>query len=165
MNELTDRTGQIALDQPPATGDIQASKSVDIASFNPAVRSHLERIYNSLDASQKENFLHGIQNESHACSSASEPADHLASLPALQAYMAGSASSALRPALKKDLSAPITDYFISSSHNTYLTGNQLYSEAAANAYTNVSLSDASGNRWLHGFYNAHPCFILAQTAR
>lgn len=47
-------------------------------------------------------------------------------------------SSALRPVGKKDLSKPITNYFISSSHNTYIElGNQLNGEVSAAAYRTV----------------------------
>ncbi|KXH61685.1 phosphatidylinositol-specific phospholipase C [Colletotrichum salicis] len=52
-------------------------------------------------------------------------------------YMTSSASAITRPVHEEDLSYPLSSYFISSSHNTYLTGNQLYSESSTDAYRNV----------------------------
>lgn len=52
-------------------------------------------------------------------------------------YMLSPESSIIGPAKDQDLSWPLASYFISSSHNTYLTGNQLYSLSSTEAYTNV----------------------------
>ncbi|KAK3357486.1 PLC-like phosphodiesterase [Lasiosphaeria hispida] len=54
-------------------------------------------------------------------------------------YMSSSAASVVAPPQKQEFSWPLSSYFISSSHNTYLTGNQLYSDSSADAYKNVLL--------------------------
>ena len=54
-------------------------------------------------------------------------------------YMASPQSAAMGPppAITRDLTYPLSSYYISSSHNTYLSGNQLYGEASTEAYTDV----------------------------
>ncbi|KAL4810190.1 PLC-like phosphodiesterase [Aspergillus unguis] len=130
VNELTERTGQIAID--PSS---KIPQTKPIAAFSPSFQAHLNEVYKSL-SSASSNFNKDIQHDP----SSADGADPLSSLAAFHAYMASPSASALRPASPPDVSAPISDYFISSSHNTYLTGNQLYSDAAADAYTNALLS-------------------------
>ena len=48
-------------------------------------------------------------------------------------------SIAVSQAPDQDLSHPLSNYFISSSHNTYLSGNQLYGDASGRAYESVLL--------------------------
>lgn len=152
VHKLADRTSHLALGSPPPPGSepaIPRSSAVDesVPVLSPLIKSYLAEIYKSLtaDPASKADFLHKFQGEKSSSLSSSgdgdgkEVADPLASLAGFQAYMASSASGALRCAEKQDISAPITDYFISSSHNTYLTGNQLYSDASAGPYTNVCI--------------------------
>ncbi|KAI4850964.1 phosphoinositide phospholipase C [Aureobasidium sp. EXF-8845] len=51
-------------------------------------------------------------------------------------YLGSDEANAMAP-VALDASHPISDYFISSSHNTYLWGNQLYGKASTKAYQNV----------------------------
>lgn len=114
--------------------------SVD--SFHSSVDSHLEKIHSvvSRSAPNAHYFLTTIQRDSPgAGAEIKATTDPLASADAFRSYMKDANSNAQGPAKELDLTAPISDYFISSSHNTYLTGNQLYSDAAASAYTTVGL--------------------------
>ncbi|KAK6000084.1 hypothetical protein QM012_004072 [Aureobasidium pullulans] len=61
--------------------------------------------------------------------------DDQASLHLLQ-YLSSDDADAMAP-VALDASHPISDYFISSSHNTYLWGNQLYGKASTKAYQKV----------------------------
>ncbi len=56
---------------------------------------------------------------------------------AFLSYMTSHESAIVKPHLEEDLSWPLSAYFISSSHNTYLTGNQLSSASTTDAYANV----------------------------
>ena len=52
-------------------------------------------------------------------------------------YMTSSHTALTNQPKPADLSWPLASYFISSSHNTYLSGNQLSSDSTTESYTNV----------------------------
>ncbi|KAL2002753.1 hypothetical protein VTN02DRAFT_6032 [Thermoascus thermophilus] len=118
-----------------------ADPGQSISSFRPAVLSHLKRIYGILSTvSHRPEFFATVQQETSADGSNGDPdGDPLSSFATFLAYMASPASSATGPSKERDFSAPISNYFISSSHNTYLTGNQLYSDADTRSYTDALL--------------------------
>jgi hypothetical protein len=72
------------------------------------------------------------------------------SFPYFVEYLSSVHSNALKPVDPLDTSHPISNYFISSSHNTFLTGNQLSSIASVDAYKNVRNSStlATGSNYL-----------------
>ncbi|KAK6364145.1 hypothetical protein LTS17_012498 [Exophiala oligosperma] len=84
--------------------------------FSEAVLSHLLRAHKQLPLEQQQQY----PDES-----------------SFLAHMASDKSAAMTTSPDNDLSYPLSSYFISSSHNTYLSGHQLYGEANAEAYTNV----------------------------
>jgi phosphatidylinositol phospholipase C delta len=55
--------------------------------------------------------------------------------PAFQTYINSASNSVFTPANPQlNLSRPLNEYFISSSHNTYLLGRQVYGESSTEAY-------------------------------
>ncbi|KAI1099441.1 PLC-like phosphodiesterase [Jackrogersella minutella] len=119
-----------------------------IAEIKSTTLKYLEQIYAAHASSTDKQwhkdtiveFLHHRQADKVTDPSSAEMAAHdLLDLAGFLRYMTSSATDALAPPLDQDLSYPLASYYISSSHNTYLTGNQLSSDSNADAYRNVLL--------------------------
>ena len=143
-----------ALDTPPPPVMTATTPSTPVIDhFSPPVLSHLERIFASLDATKKEgsdidpgferttHFLGVIQQDIPLSPPAVPHGNdvfNLGNLSGFLSYMSSASAGAMSPLEAQDLSLPMTNYFINSSHNTYLTGNQLYSESSTKVYRDVS---------------------------
>ncbi|KJZ72906.1 hypothetical protein HIM_07669 [Hirsutella minnesotensis 3608] len=118
-----------------------------IQTIHSKVLPYLQRIFHShagrddsWTSSQASRFIQSVQQNEYASRHADAFLSHLTvTFNHFLAYMTSPDSSITRPAAPCDLSSPLAHYFISSSHNTYLTGNQLSSDSTTQAYTDVLL--------------------------
>jgi phosphatidylinositol phospholipase C delta len=131
-----------------AGGGQAAAEDTKIKEINPSVKQYLDKIYKKhagIDGrwhkEQIINFLHKEQADSVTDPSGNIAAQDILDLAGFQGYMTSAVANILSPPgpSAADLSWPLSSYYISSSHNTYLTGNQLSSESDADAYKNVLL--------------------------
>lgn len=108
-------------------------------SFSPAVLTYLKSITSSVPPSQLQELQTYLSKHHSNVRSPllHTPSNDSVDFNQLAEYMASPEGDAMKPLANTDLSYPISNYFINSSHNTYLTGNQLYSDSSTDAYTNV----------------------------
>lgn len=66
-----------------------------------------------------------------------QPTQSKVDMQRLLEYFSTAGLDAEAPLSDNVLDAPLSNYFINSSHNTYLTGNQLYGAASTEAYRDV----------------------------
>ncbi|XDG06230.1 hypothetical protein ABKA04_005845 [Annulohypoxylon sp. FPYF3050] len=131
-----------------AGGGQPATENRKIKEVKSSTLKYLEQIYAAhASAADKQwdketivKFLHHRQADKVTDPSSAEMAanDEL-DLAGFLRYMTSPATDVLAPPEDQDLSFPLASYYISSSHNTYLTGNQLSSDSDADAYRNVLL--------------------------
>lgn len=95
-----------------------------VTSFSPAISKYLEKTYHDLVSSGA-----GLETDGPP----------LTSYDQFKGWFQSPASSALAPPITHNLTYPLCNYYISSSHNTYLSGNQLYGASTTESYTNVLL--------------------------
>ncbi|KAH0443365.1 phosphatidylinositol-specific phospholipase C [Colletotrichum camelliae] len=132
----------------PEAGGGASEHHRTVKSLNESVLPHLTKIFN-VHASKDDQKWHKEQIASFVknVQADEEALEHLKAIEGVSdqeldfngflGYMTSSHSAITRPAAETDLTYPLSSYFISSSHNTYLTGNQLYSESSTHAYKNV----------------------------
>ncbi|KAK4179789.1 PLC-like phosphodiesterase [Triangularia setosa] len=115
-----------------------------VRAFKPHVLDHLKKVYSvygkgSWTPQQTAVFLKTVQHDTPSELALELADDKDWEEGTFLKYMTSSVTSAVAPPETQDLSWPLSAYFISSSHNTYLTGNQLSSDSSADAYKNVLL--------------------------
>ncbi|KAK4455796.1 PLC-like phosphodiesterase [Podospora aff. communis PSN243] len=136
-------------DSPHQAGGGVSGEERSVKTLHPTVLSYLKALYSThvtpAAKSDKDQappgwtsddaaaFLKNVQRQSDDLSKGDWGFDDFIK------YMTSSATNVVAPPHAEDASWPLSSYFISSSHNTYLTGNQLYSDSSADAYKNVLL--------------------------
>lgn len=140
------KLGAPKLDQPylQAGGGTAAEtdKARAVDTLSPLLTQHLKAIHLELAAKYnlqtKEGQVHWLSDEQHSSGLEVEllkdgSFSHFAN------YFLSDAANVMGPPPALDETYPISNYYISSSHNTYLTGNQLSSHSSVDAYKNVLL--------------------------
>lgn len=119
----------------------------DALQLSSALQRHLWHIYKDLaktyhwdDANDLRQFLLHTQGETESRILSCEHAlqNHVnISFDTFANITTSAYGTAVKPTVEQDYSLPLSNYFVSSSHNTYLIGHQLYGDARVDGYKNV----------------------------
>ncbi len=124
------------------SGEAQRVKTVGaslLGHLNEIFKLHADQSDNCWHADQLAAFVKHVQGDGAAAIPPELVARPSVDFNGFLGYMTSAAADVVGALPAQDLSWPLSSYFISSSHNTYLTGNQLYSVSSTEAYKNVLL--------------------------
>lgn len=134
-------------------GDASSEVPVHQLYLSSGIQEHLRRVYDGLRG--KESILSRTTFESWLSTTQNQPIwengrDEYKFEEFLEALWHNEGFEAVRDVKpdEKDLTKPLSNYFISSSHNTYLSGNQLSSKSSTEAYKNVRLPASNSSKLL-----------------
>ncbi|KAH8732649.1 PLC-like phosphodiesterase [Phaeosphaeriaceae sp. PMI808] len=140
------KLGTPKIDEPQlqAGGGVASTyaKARTVNTLSPLFTKYLQTIHDELNKQYNLETREGQQRwltEQQQCSAEEAKVLECGSITHFHDYFHSGSGNAMKPADPVDASYPISNYFISSSHNTYLTGNQLSSDSSTDAYKNVLL--------------------------